>query len=91
MEAPETNGSVKYTVKELLAEIRSDVKAIDAKLDTKADTTDLNDLRVRVGVLEHAQTQTSAEKNYRRWLIVGGPLAILIAVGSIAMNIANLF
>lgn len=43
------NGStvVRYTVKELLQEIRDDVKSMSAKLDTKADRSELITLTER--------------------------------------------
>src|SRR3954467_11641308 len=40
----EANNGVRFTVKELLLDLRADVKNIDAKLDQKADRSRVHDL-----------------------------------------------
>src|SRR5690348_8176020 len=46
------SGKITYTVRELLAEIKSTLSNIDAKLDQKADRTAVEGLAVRVQTLE---------------------------------------
>jgi hypothetical protein len=46
------NGSIRFTVKELLAKVDVKLDAISGKLDAKADAHDVHALEARVGLLE---------------------------------------
>jgi hypothetical protein len=46
------NGSIRFTVKELLAKVDVKLDAISGKLDAKADAHDVQALEDRIGALE---------------------------------------
>lgn len=74
-----TNGDgVRYTVKELLAEIRDDLRVIDAKLDTKASEDKVEALAGRVKHLETREAARDGTTEFKRWVI---PLAVFAALG----------
>ena len=95
------DGSIRYSVKELLLEIRKDVAAIDAKLDFKADRGRVDDLANQLGVLnmqqpmrerlivEFRETQDEV-KSLQAWRnrLAGG----LLVVGSVAgLNLVHIW
>jgi hypothetical protein len=51
-EAAGENGTIRFTVKELLAKVDVKLDAISGKLDAKADAHDVHALDARVGALE---------------------------------------
>ena len=51
---------VRYSVKELLADIRGAISALDTKLDAKADRADLIAIAVRIEHLEKAESARQA-------------------------------
>lgn len=60
---------VRYTVKELLAQMFSKLDSIDAKLDAKADRTELMLMIPRVERLEEWGVGYKASEQYRQTLI----------------------
>jgi hypothetical protein len=83
-----------YTVKELLGEIRVDVKEIKAALSTKADRSELLELRLkidnevdkRLAALEADDTAIKAVTNYRRFF---WPIVISVSL-SLVFGLLNL-
>lgn len=71
--------TVTYTVRDLLAEIRDDVKAVKHQLDNKVDKTDFIKLDVRVSELERV-----------RWKIVGFSAAAAALLGAAGFSLERL-
>lgn len=67
----EQNGTVRYTVKELLAAMNEKLDKLVAAIDTKANAADLDVLSGRVQALER-----------RYWMAVGFLTAVELAVGA---------
>jgi len=83
-EEPINGGTVvKYTVKELLQEIRDSVRALDVKLDAKADRTEVSGHEARIAAVEIdvrlLKEQHSHSTDLRRWLV---PLVVSIAIAA---------
>ena len=72
---------VEYSVKDLLTEIKSDVKSIDAKLDSKVSVVEHNELEHRVRVLEGAQEVIKVIRSRQKY-VLGASLAAATALGS---------
>lgn len=74
---------VSYGLKELLQEIRDSVRAVDAKLDAKADRSTVDDINGRLITVESdvhlIKSERSSSADYRRWLV---PLAITIILAA---------
>jgi hypothetical protein len=68
--------TVTYTVRDLLAEIRDDVKDVKHGLSTKVDKADFDRLDLRVGDLERV-----------RWKLVGAAAAIAAAFGAVGFGL----
>lgn len=77
-----TNGSVSFTIKELLA--RQDVKldTIIVEIRNKADRTDLDRLTGRVEALERGAAVSSSTSSLTRWVV-----PVLISLASVGMSI----
>lgn len=75
-EPKKIDAAVTYGVKELLQDIRDSLTRMDAKLDAKADKTEVRDLDKRVQALEffrlgvEVEDQSKSEKTAaRRWAL----------------------
>lgn len=58
------NGGIKFTIKELLSDVRAAIARIEAKLDTKADVASLQNASERLAILERAAWQSAADIHY---------------------------
>lgn len=67
----ETNGTVRYTVKELLADMNKKLDRLVEAIDTKATTQDVDELSARVSTLER-----------KYWMAVGFLTCADIAIGA---------
>lgn len=94
------NGSVRFSVKELLAKLDGKLDVISEKLDAKADEAHLVALEARVLVLEgsaateaqladYRRKQADERKRDRRWLMVFGTSTVLSGLGLLATTIFN--
>jgi hypothetical protein len=88
------NGSIRFTVKELLGEVNGKLDRISEKLDAKAEAHDVAALEARVSRLEgEAATESSLvayrtqvddqRKSDRRWTL-GFAVATLLSVLSLS-------
>ena len=77
---------VEYSVKDLLTEIRADVKSIDSKLESKVSVTDHDSLVHRVQVLESAQEVVKVIRSRQKY-VLGTSLIFAGAVGTWAAAI----
>lgn len=84
----EENGSRGLSQRELILEVRSDVKEIRKDLGTKADEIDVQEINKRVGTLEtkqlvneevHRKTRKDSIA-YRKWVIL---VALPAVAGSV--------
>jgi hypothetical protein len=96
------NGRITYTVKELLGKLDNKLDLIVAQLATKAEAHEVEQLEVRVAVLE-GSAATAAElekqrkkladerKRDRRWVLGLGIPTLVAVLGLSASLIFNLF
>lgn len=88
--------SVRYTVKELLAEMKQETSAslanIEGKIDAlstsiqgKADAAVVIELAGRVAQLERESAKGTGEKEYRRWVM---PSAVAIGMQVVGWGLA---
>lgn len=86
-------GAIVYTIKELLAEIRTKLDNLDGKLSSKADRADIADLNHRHEVMdaridqlereiEHQQRTQKASVEWRRYML---PTALTLALVALAV------
>src|SRR5262245_13506085 len=94
-------GDVGYPINELLLDLKADVRAIDAKLDLKADRDAVHDLRNQIAAIQLEQSarrhliddfnklEEKTEKNERRLLIAYG--AWLVVGAGVVINAARIW
>lgn len=81
--ADEYEPQVSFGVKELLQEIRDSVRGLDAKLDTKADRSEVSNHEARISNVEVdvriIKEQRIQGTDFRRWLI---PLLVAVVISA---------
>lgn len=84
-DVPEPNGTVSYSVKELLARQDGKLDSILIALNTKAERNDLSELSGRVTVLERTDSKQEGS-NYLFWR--GATLLVSVAALALAVVVA---
>ena len=79
----EPNGSVSYTVKELVAQLHGKMDTVILELTRKADRDDLKELAGRVDSLERSRDTQTGSTTLTRWA-----LPVFVALIAIGANIA---
>ena len=69
MSESESNGTVSYSVKELLARQDGKLDSILLTINAKADKADVDGLAGRVTAVENMQAQQKGTSNFARWAV----------------------
>jgi hypothetical protein len=78
----EANGSVNYSVKELLAKIEGKLDGVIITIGQKADKHDVERLRIDVDGLIADKTAAGAILNDRRWLLRTALTLMTVAIAA---------
>lgn len=80
------NGTVRFTVKELLSKIDAKLDIVTEKVDAKATTADLHAVEVRVDALERTSANAAAVRTFKHALI-----GLSLTVAGLIVGVAALF